>query len=940
MAWRRQCVLLCVCAALTGCGPSNEQPKPVAAATPKAAAVPTGKTEAAEKAPEPQGPSGWLATIAAPGAPAAEWVKTWSPSAAMALGEGQTIHPAIPAAGFTVGYAGEVAIEEPGRYRFAVHTQGGSAKLSVSRGASSLGQATLTQDQSVMRTEWMQLSPGAAMLSVSFTRVGAGPARVRAMWEKEGAGDKGFREEAIPPTAVTVAKYGVKDAAVGKSALRGRVLLGELNCVSCHAASEAAVTARSAPLMGEIGRRASAEWLLKWVHDPQGMKPGSGMPTVFGASEQDKTDSESVVHYLMSLGNVPEWQAAATEADGIDQGRKLYHSVGCVACHGALDDPAAVFGEQAVGPRTGGNVVLPPESFGTMARKWRPAGLSEFLKDPVRTHPGGRMPSMSLKDVEADLIATYLANSWNAKDFKPAEFKPDPAKVETGKAVFAARGCASCHHTGHELPDVASTLSAKPLADVKSGAGCLDSKDASTPRYALSDVDRSDLVAGIAEAKRITGKNGAAPIDAGQRLVGALGCVNCHEMDGIGGPADNIKSCFRTIGEVELGDEGRFPPRLTGVGMKLQTSWLKQVMAEAGRARPYMATRMPQYGAKTIADLPAALAHMEGVLPETDARGPQVSDALVLAGRKLVGDKALNCITCHSYAGKIAGTAGPDITHFASRLRYEWWKPYLMAPARFKPGTRMTPFFADGRGKITDVFGGDADRQADSLWAYFTTTGGSGPEPEGLPAAGGLPLIVGDRPTVFRTFMKDAGSRGIAVGYPIGFHFAFDATAVRLVDAWKGDFLDATSAWKGRGGQVATGQGKTIWSAPAGPAIVIAPSRPEKWPEGGGRDAGYRFEGYRLTDKGVPVFMYKAGSSNVEEIVEPGESGQIRRSITVKGVPAGAVVWFNTGPGVVSSTAVANIASDRAAGDNKLKLEGYTPKDYAQPVSFEVVIKP
>jgi cytochrome c2 len=492
------------------------------------------------------------------------------------------------------------------------------------------------------------------------------------------------------------------------------------------------------------------------------MKPGSGMPAVFGASEQDKTDSEAVVHYLMSLGSVPEWRAAATEMDGINQGRKLYHSLGCVACHGALDDPAVVFGEQNVG-KPGGTVAMPAAPFGTMAGKWRPAGLAEFLKDPVRTHPGGRMPSMSLKDSEADLIATYLANAWNPKDFKPAEFKSDPAKVEAGKAVFAARGCASCHHTGHELPDVASTLAARPLSELKTGAGCLDVKDTGTPRYTLSDADRADIEAGMVEAKRITGKDVAAPIDVGQRLISALGCVHCHVKDEIGGPADNIRSCFRTIDDVELGDEGRFPPRLTGVGMKLQTPWLKEVLTEAGRARPYMATRMPQYG-RVVGELAGELALMDGVMPDTDLRGPLVNDTLVLAGRKLVGDKALSCITCHSYAGKVAGTAGPDITHFASRLRYEWWRPYLMAPARFKPGTRMTAFFADGKGKIADVFAGDPDRQSEAMWAYFTTSGGAGgPQPEGLPMQGGLPVIVGDRPAVFRTFMKDAGSRGIAV---------------------------------------------------------------------------------------------------------------------------------------------------------------------------------
>src|SRR5262249_34493854 len=152
-----------------------------------------------------------------------------------------------------------------------------------------------------------------------------------------------------------------------------------------------------------------------------------------------------------------------------------------------------------------------------------------------------------------------------------------------------------------------------------------------------------------------------------------------------GGPAESIKACFRTIDDVELGDEGRFPPRLTGVGMKLRTPWLRKVLAESGRARPYMTTRMPQFGAN-MAELSGGLALIDGVFPDTDMGGAHGSDALVVSGRKLVGEKGLNCISCHAYAGKTAGTAGPEMTALSDRLRWEWFKTYLMAPARFKPG--------------------------------------------------------------------------------------------------------------------------------------------------------------------------------------------------------------------------------------------------------------
>jgi len=352
-----------------------------------------------------------------------------------------------------------------------------------------------------------------------------------------------------------------------------------------------------------------------------------------------------------------------------------------------------------------------------------------------------------------------------------------------------------------------------------------------------------------------------------------------------------------------------------------------------------MATRMPQFGEEAVGDLNVLLAAMDGVKPGSDDPEPAVTDELVLSGRRLVGDKGMNCISCHTFNGKTAGTPGPDMTGFAERLRYEWWKTYILAPTRFKPGTRMTEFYKDGKGPIVDVYGGDPDKQTQALWAYFTI-GQFAPAPEGLPTGKGLPLTLGDKPLVFRTFLKSAGSRGIAVGYPIGTHFGFDAGAVRLVDSWSGDFVDATSAWKGRGGEIAGGQGKVVWKAPAGPSLVIG-DKPEAWPTATGRDAGYSFKGYRLDSKGVPTFLYYIGSVEVQERFEPGEElGSIRRTFTVSGVSAGQTVWLNVGPGAVSSISLDNVGGDTAAGTETLMMHGYTPKNAGAPMSFAVVIKP
>src|SRR5207247_2189335 len=144
-------------------------------------------------------------------------------------------------------------------------------------------------------TGWLDLKAAPLSVSVVFTRRGDEPARLRTLWQKEGAGDAGFAPEMIPVASVAVPSFAAREAAASDSAFRGRVLLGELNCTACHAAGEAraaVVTQRRGPLLGEIGKRADGAFLLAWVRDPQGVKPGCGMPGVIGDDPSDRTDAE------------------------------------------------------------------------------------------------------------------------------------------------------------------------------------------------------------------------------------------------------------------------------------------------------------------------------------------------------------------------------------------------------------------------------------------------------------------------------------------------------------------------------------------------------------------------------------------------------------------------------------------------------------------------
>ena len=888
------------------------------------------------------GTAGWLLSVT----DAKSKTTTQSPAdfASFALKPGETLDPAASPAGFTAVYETTIEIDDQniGSYRFGFDAEGGDATLRVLADSKEIAKATgsgvaRSGASAGIVSPWVQVAEGTLSVSVRFVRKADAPARLRVIWERQWQRElrpglrQGFRAEPIPLTLTRPATAAAETLKAASLAQSGRAMLGAMGCANCHTLGDksASIVSRKGPLLGDISRRATADWLLRWIANPQAVKPASHMPNLIGDAPKDIADAANITHYLLSLGPTDLAPPAplATEPPGLATGRRLFHTLGCVACHGPFESPKAVFDVASMPDSVPTDDI--PEPYGKLSGKWRPDALREFLLDPRKAHPTGRMPSMALTEEQADLLTRYLITQWDkapgAKPHaQPSRFIVDPARAQLGKASFASRGCASCHEMGVGTP-VVSKLSAKAMIELTAGQGCLEEKSTTTPRYTLTEGDRKALAAGIDSIKKCG--PAPAPIDRLAQTINALNCLACHSKDGQGGVAgggDGLDPYFRNSDEkAELGDEGRIPPNLTHVGWKLTTPWLREVLLDAARARPYMNTHMPQFGEANVGDLVSQLAAHDGIWPDKDIEEPKPDDEQVLAGRTLVGEKGLNCLSCHVWGDAApTGTAGPDITKFASRIRYDWWRAYVLTPKRFKPDTRMSEFFQNGRSSITAVLAGDHEKQTDALWSYFQL-GSFAPAPEGLTTKGGLTLRVGDKPIVFRSFLEHAGSRGIAVGFPIGLHFAFDANTCRLVESWQGDFIDATGAWKSRGGSITGGQGKPIWTAPAGPSIIIGP-QPTTWPKDAPPDTAYHFKGYDLDPKGVPTFNYTITSGTrtitVHERFEPSANkpALISRQFTIEGAE-GLELWINGGkPQVIAIGVIEGITKN---GESWMKVD-------------------
>ena len=478
---------------------------------------------------------------------------------------------------------------------------------------------------------------------------------------------------------------------------------------------------------------------------------------------------------------------------------------------------------------------------------------------------------------------------------EPAPFVVDKAKAKKGGGRYAELNCAACH----EAKAPAKRLPA--LAALDTTRGCLAENLApKAPDFHLTEGEREVLMAWIAVLNR-AGLAAPTPEQRAVHTMASFNCYACHARDGVGGVPRERDGYF-TSNVDDLGDEGRIPPKLDGVGDKLQPAWLAKVLAEGASVRPYLNTRMPQFSAVPVghlAELFVALdRHAQPIKPVTDGR-----DVLVEAGRKLTGTDGLSCIGCHRFNKQPAHALQVlDLISTPGRLNEDWFRQFLRDPNRFHPGTRMPALWPGGRSAFPDLLGGDADRQFAALWAYFTE-GERAKFPEGM-SRKSMELVVGGETVVYRGKLWEAGFRAIATGYPGGLNAAFDAEEMRLALLWRGRFLDASPHWSVQGMASIRPLGTEVAVFPHGPALAVLAEANAPWPTESSKATGMKFRGTQLDAQNRPTLLYAFRDVGVEDFLEPaGAPGQtaLRRSLKFTDQPP-AGLHFRVAVGRLSAT--------------------------------------
>lgn len=645
----------------------------------------------------------------------------------------------------------------------------------------------------------------------------------------------------------------------------GRLLIGELRCAACHEGMDGK-DMKEAPDLSNAGARLTREYMEKFIADPAAVHHGTTMPNVLASETPEKRAAIAgdIAAYLTSLKSGPVPAFPEGEIDPYD-GKELFHSAGCVACHSPRDEAYREVLKDGV------------VSLSHLPGKHLPAALGEFLHAPLAIRPSGRMPDMKLTKMEAHSLAAYLEGENKTKPAQPA----DAARIDAGRKAFQAHNCTACHQP--EKDAKTPPLSAKPIAGLNLTGGCLSEKPGKAPDFQLSAAQR--------DAIRKALEKPAAEIAAKDHInthLTRLNCIACHVRDDFGGVSPKLDDFFHST-EESLGNDSRIPPPLTLTGAKLRPEWMRKVLYDGAVVRPYMKTRMPQFGEAALADLADLFAKndkleplVELAPPERESQ-PQMRDG----AHDLLGDQGLNCIACHNYNGKESpGMKGIDLMITYERLQPTWFYRYMINPAEFRPGIIMPSYWPQGKAVRTDILDGDTDRQLRALWDNFSL-GRSARDPSGLRSEPSK-LIVTDTTRTYRGRSGVAGYRGIAVGHPGGMNFAFNAEYGSLSAIWKGEYVRVN--WQGQGAgdfaplvphiqlsqDVAFLKGAEPPSAwPARPVVTKeAPVNPDPlYP----RNHGYAFLGYSLdTETSIPTFRYRCGEIEIEDTTKASEKSMER----------------------------------------------------------------
>ena len=707
------------------------------------------------------------------------------------------------------------------------------------------------------------------------------------------------------------------------AASKGAAVFRRVGCQACHnGTDENAANLETSAALPDLGKKYSAASLMAFLKDPLKVRPSGRMPAL-GLSDDDlRSIAQHFVRegefspntkFELAYGNWSELPAfdelkpvKTGQAAGFDVA--VSERPGDYAIRFTTFVRIATAGEYRfwIGSDDGSRLIIDDQvvidNNGVHPHQEKSGRMmlaAGFHKAIVEYFQGGGEATLDVQVSSRNLSRQPLAGICFAE---PVEQKPvsnpdkptfvlDTNLATRGRELFATLGCASCHQMKIDSQAVETRLMARPLAQLNPANGCLAATvSGKVPRFDLTSVQRTAL------AHLLQNRTDEAPSETIHRTMATLNCYACHQRGRLGGVEPARDGAFETL-QKEMGDEGRLPPSLTGVGDKLRPDWLRDVLNHGADDRKnYMQAKMPRFGLKNVDSLVSLFGSVD-MQPETVVAAEFVEpDYRVKAiGRHLVGGQALSCIKCHDFGPHPStGVRAISLTSMGKRLRFDWFYRYVLNPQEYRRGTRMPAAWPFGQATIRDQLNGDVNLQVQAVWTYLSDRDKAA-VPSGL-LREPIELKPQSEPIIYRNFIEGAGTRAIGVGYPEGVNLAFDANDMHVAMIWHGAFIDASRHWTGRGQGFEPPLGDDILALPPyAPFIVLdQPDRP--FPTTSARDAGYKFLGYRLDEHQRPIFRYSIDGLVVEDASIPvkvnDKTATLKRAIRVTGTDDSAKRYF------------------------------------------------
>jgi cytochrome c2 len=379
----------------------------------------------------------------------------------------------------------------------------------------------------------------------------------------------------------------------------GIVLVERYGCYGCHKIKGWENLRKVAPDLSQIASKTNDEWMYRWIKKPQAFRP-TRMPQIWDVriDETDEqkarndTEANAVVAYVVEKSARKAYPAPP--AGDLVAGRKLFESVGCLACHRVGEDKRGLSGPDAANFRAHG-----PHLDGT-GSKVNAGWLYSWVRNPKGYWHDTKMPNLRLTEKEAADVTAYLMSLKNEAFIAPPR---PPLNKEVRDDILLKQYFEAQYSVGEAKQRLA----------------------------ALDDRQRTLFL--------------------GEKTIGRYGCFGCHTIPGFEKTSpigvELTEEGSKLVERLDFGfEEGKIPHTLPGwVHRKLMEP---RVFDKDKEKRPEELLRMPKFHFKdedADAIVTAVMSLSKEQVPLAAQRQLKAEDRVVERGRRLV--RTYNCQACH-----------------------------------------------------------------------------------------------------------------------------------------------------------------------------------------------------------------------------------------------------------------------------------------------------